>query len=122
MTTYISLDGNRIGAKVESYLIANDREGLIHFSQGVEQARQAIAEELRAAGAIILFSSGDSVLAAMEFLFTAKDGEQLAQRFADLSGCVAAVGIAHTLCEVYLAIKLAKAADGVRVIDYRKQI
>lgn len=120
MTIYVSLDGNRIGTKVESYLIANDREGLIRFSQRVEQARQGVEEQLRKSGATILFSSGDSVLAATELPFTVENGKQLAQRFADLSSCVAAVGIAHTLREVYLAIKLAKAADAAQVIDYRK--
>ncbi len=120
MNTYISIDGNRIGSKVEAYLIANDVEGLVRFSQGVERARQVIETQLRTSGITILFSSGDSVLAATELPFTLKEGEELAQCFEDLCGCVAAVGIAYTLCDVYLAIKLAKASDNVRVIDYRK--
>jgi len=121
MTIYISIDGNRIGSKVESYLIANDGQGLVQFSQGVEAARKAVEAYLRSLDARILFSSGDSVLAMTEQPFAKHTGDELAQLFQVTAGCPAAVGIAHTLREVYLAIKLAKAADQVNVVDYRER-
>jgi hypothetical protein len=120
MTTYISIDGNRIGGKVESYLIANDIEGLVRFSRGVEAARMVAEEHLRSIGATILFSSGDSVLAMTEEPCDEANGHELARRFRETAGCTAAVGIAHTLRDVYLAIKLAKAAEDITVVDYRE--
>lgn len=121
MITYISIDGNRIGGKVESYLIANDADGLVHFSRGVETARKAVEKHLRSIGATILFSSGDSVLAATEQPFLIATANELAQQFQAVAGSTAAVGIAHTLREVYLAIKLAKAADDIAIVDYRER-
>lgn len=102
---YIAIDGDNIGASVERFVILEQREQLAAFATSIKYAVEDIADALRKAGATIIFTGGDSVLAecANASVYPAIRkvlSEDQPMRFS--------AGVGHSIREAYIALKMAK--------------
>lgn len=118
MTTYIGLDGDKVGARLEAYIIAGDVQGAAELSKKVSQAVGRLEKLIEEHGGQVIFAGADSVLAMTSDHFGRQECEQLAQVFLDITGCTASIGIGRKPVEAYLALKLAKARNSGSVVTF----
>jgi nucleotidyltransferase/DNA polymerase involved in DNA repair len=110
------IDGDKIGAKIEALLIQNSLEEVREFSQRVAEAMEEIKRWVKSRQGDVIFCSGDSVLFLGDFEEEWCEG--ILQRFAELTGCTASMGIGDNAQAAYLGLKLAKATGGGTLIYY----
>nr|BBH94955.1 hypothetical protein KTA_31540 [Thermogemmatispora argillosa] len=112
------IDGDKIGARLEALFIQNDLAEIRRFSQRVTEAMEEIKRLIKCNDGDIVFCSGDSIL----FLGNFEDEwcRWILQRFAELTGCTASMGVGESPQEAYLGLKLAKAVGGGALIYYRQ--
>jgi len=113
---YIGLDGDSIGREIESYLIQNDVNNLMKFSDLIVSALEVIQTSALEKEAKIIFCTGDSILIygdlGIEF------GNEIVKIFQKETGKTASVGVGDNLAKAYLGLKLAKAKGGNQAIKY----
>ncbi|WP_176728814.1 mCpol domain-containing protein [Thermogemmatispora onikobensis] len=112
------LDGDKIGASIEALFIQNNLEEIREFSQKVTEAIEEIKRQIRGRQGDIIFCSGDSILFLGDF--DEEWCEQILQRFAELTGCTASMGVGESLQDAYLGLKLAKASGGGLLMYYHR--
>lgn len=113
---FYGIDGDKVGATIDAYFIRNNVDALGNFSVKVSSAVEAVRDTVIQGGGTIILCGGDNVLFRGEF----EDQwcEELLGTFLALTGCTASMGIGRTTTEAYLALKLAKADGGGRVMRY----
>lgn len=99
---FIAYDGDRIGRKLENFLIENDETKIEQFANMVFEALKKIESDLRKCGCKIIFASGDSIFAKTTSDF---DPEKINRNFGDITF---SLGIGETPLEAMLALKKAK--------------
>src|SRR6266702_4344093 len=113
---FYGLDGDKIGAMIEAYIIKEEIGNLSNFSKKVENALEDIKEIILKENGNIIFCAGDSILFTGNF--TNHWCENILSHFHSVTGRTVSLGTGNTLIEAYLALKLAKAAGGGKVINY----
>lgn len=117
MKTYIGIDGDRVGEKIEALVVARNLKGATDLSRKVKLAIEQIEKVILSSGGKVIFSGGDGILAEAEF--DKQQCNDLVRIFYDTTGCTASAGIGSTPVKAYLALKLAKGFNVERVVDYR---
>lgn len=112
---FYGIDGDKVGGIIEAYLIAGDLIEIEKFSHKVTKAMIAIEHEVKNAGGIVIFQAGDSIL--FQGNFEQAWCEKLLQIYKLATGRTASMGIGRTTSETYLAVKLAKAQGGGRIVN-----
>ena len=112
---YIAIDGDNIGATVERLIILEQRNELTEYAISIEKAIVSIAERLRFAGANIVFTGGDSVLAYID-----KEQTEILDCLSFESEFAFSVGLGSTMREAYLSLKMAKASGKGCAIRYHQ--
>ncbi len=108
--TYIAIDGDDVGSKLEFFILMNHLEQLKSFSESFAETFRWLEDRLREnLNAKIIFSGGDNLLA------DAEDNNELVNKlerfksdFLRQSGCSLSIGLGASTREAYLALKLAK--------------
>src|SRR5258708_510233 len=113
---FYGLDGDKIGGIIDAHFIRNNIEALSTFSENVTFAVESIKDSVAQGGGSVIFCAGDSVLFRGKFddLWC----ENLLMLFLAQTGCTASMGVGRSASDAYLALKLAKADGGGRVIRY----
>lgn len=66
MNYYYCFDGDRIGESVQTYLMNNNLDEAIVFSNGVEKTIEQIVDIMESEGADCVFTGGDSMIFSSE--------------------------------------------------------
>jgi len=106
----VGIDGDRVGDRIVSALIANDVEELHWFAQGVAAALLKMRSTLEHKGYELILTTGDGLLARGPIdhaLF-----QRLAEEFQTMTRCTLSIGIGPDLRSTYIALKFAKASGG----------
>lgn len=61
--TYYSFDGDQVGRRLQALILENDLEGIANFSRIAAAALTSLTQALERAGAHMVFSAGDSIMA-----------------------------------------------------------
>lgn len=111
-----SIDGDKIGNVIDAYIIRNELEALSQFSASLVTAVDEIRKTIMQNGGAVVFCGGDNVMFLGDFddLWC----EKILNLFQTLTGCTASMGVGDSATEVYLALKLAKANGGGKIIHY----
>jgi hypothetical protein len=112
---FYGIDGDKVGGIIEAHLIAGDLIEIEKFSRKVTEAMTLIEREVKKAGGKVIFQAGDSILFQGDFDSTSC--EKLLDLYKQITGRTASMGIGKSTAETYLAVKLAKAQGGGRVIN-----
>ena len=110
------MDGDKIGGIIDAYFIRNEINALGVFSARVATAMEEIRKAVIQGNGTVVFCAGDSIL--FQGSFDDLWCEKILRLFQSLTGCTASMGIGNTATEAYLAVKLAKADGGGKVIRY----
>jgi hypothetical protein len=110
------IDGDKVGGAIDAYFIRNEIDVLGEFSAKVASAMEEIKEAVIQSNGTVVFCAGDSIL----FLGNFEDQwcEKILHLFLTITGRTASMGVGYTATEAYLALKLAKADGGGKVIKY----
>ena len=106
---FVSIDGNGIGKKIESYILANRFSDLNRFSRRVSAAVQELADRIILLNGRVIMSGGDNLLGSIpdssvaDLLSAVKSINTPDTEFA--------VGLGPSACDSYLALKFAKASN-----------
>ncbi len=112
---FYGLDGDKIGSVIEAYIVKEEIEALSIFSRNVSQALEAIRDDVLQKEGFVVFCAGDSILFRGHF---DRDWcESTLDAFAEKTGKMASLGVGDTMMASYLALKLAKATGGGKVIQ-----
>ena len=120
MKSYVGIDGDKVGARIETLIILENLKGVADLSQKVRLAIEKTKSTIVSLGGKVIFAEGDSILAETEIGFSKQQCENLVRIFYDTTGCTASAGIGRTPLEAYLALKLAKCSARQRVVDYQE--
>ncbi len=110
---YFAIDGDRVGSKIELYLLQNDEQGLASFSARLTAAIDSAARSLEERGCTIIFVGGDSILAKAPASVLDRV-EVLPQ----MPGITFSRGIGNTCRDAYLALKYAKSHGRARTVAF----
>lgn len=110
------IDGDKVGGIIDAHFIRNDISALQVFSAKVASAMEEIREATIQSNGTIVFCAGDSILFQGDF--ADQWCKMVLEMFRDKTGCTASMGVGNTATEAYLALKLAKADGGGRVIYF----
>lgn len=105
METFYAFDGDSVGRKLEYLIMNNDEEKIIEYSQLISKAINNVVKALKAAGCIIIFFGGDSVLAKSNAPI---DVDSIPRKF---NGTTFSLGIGNSPLLAMLALKKAKATN-----------
>jgi hypothetical protein len=114
---FYGIDGDKMGRLIEALFIQNELNTLSDFSNKIIAAVEEIREFVVRNKGTIIFHGGDSILFEGQF-----DNEQcghMLSRFVALTGHTASMGIGRSATEAYLALKLAKAEGGGKIVHYK---
>lgn len=110
------IDGDKVGGVVDAYFIRNEISALGVFSTKVAEAMEEIRKAVIRDDGSVVFCAGDSIL--FQGNFEIQWCERILELFLTITGCTASMGVGDTATEAYLALKLAKADGGGKVIHY----
>jgi len=112
---FYGLDGDKIGSLVESYIIKNEIDVLSNFSRSVSKILAEIKDDVVQRRGSVIFCAGDSILFNGQF----DDAWcwKILDDFVSATGCTASLGVGDSSMTAYLALKLAKAMGGGRVLQ-----
>jgi len=113
---FYSLDGDKIGSAIEAYLIKSETQSLSEFSVKVINVLEAIKERVLKKAGIIIICAGDSIM--FQGGFDDDWCKSILQQFQISTGRTASMGIGKTPINAYLALKLAKADGGGKIVYY----
>ena len=111
------IDGDKIGGIIDAHFIRNEINALNTFSTTIASAIEEIKNTVIESNGTVVFCAGDSIL----FLgyFKKQWCEKILNIFLQRTGRTASMGVGDTATEAYLALKLAKAEGGGKVVYYR---
>ncbi len=110
------IDGDKVGAVIDAHFIRNEIDALGVFSAKVAVAMEEIRNIVVQGSGRVVFCAGDSIL--FQGNFDDSWCEEILDLFQALTGCTASMGVGDTATEAYLALKLAKADGGGRVVHF----
>lgn len=118
--TYLSIDGDDIGRRLEYLLLTNQVEALERFSLSFREAFNWLTEKLiEQLNARPIFFGGDNLLAVMETRPKLKvELDSLSKGFLNRSECTLSIGLGASPVQSYVALKLAKASGKNRICCY----
>ena len=108
------IDGDKVGGVIDAYFIRNEIKSLGAFSSKVAYAMEEIRKAVIQGNGIVVFCAGDSIL--FQGIFDNLWCERILDLFQALTGCTASMGIGNTATDAYLALKLAKADGGGKIV------
>ncbi len=114
MPVYCSIDGDRIGARIEVKLLQKNLAEAKELSERVNAAMQEIIDCIKAAGGEIIFWGGDSIFAEFDERFDESLLDELPQLFFERTGCTISIGTGDTPLKAYLKLKRQKIEKGSR--------
>jgi len=114
---FYGFDGDRIGKRIETLLIKGEIIDIGKFSNDISTALERISETIVQQGGKVIFCGGDSIMFQGQFENTFC--EELLALFLKLTGCTASMGIGASSTDAYLALKLAKAEGGGKMVYYQ---
>jgi len=112
------VDGDDVGNKIESHLLANDVAGFVQTSKMISLALETVAGRAsRVPGVAVISAGGDSILLqlsedSISQLSDALETLQQPGRF------TFSVGIGGTLRESFIALRMAKSSGKCKVTTY----
>ncbi len=112
MKIYCSIDGDRIGARIEVKLLQENLAEAKELSDRVNAAMREIVERIKATGGKLIFWGGDSIFAEFDEGFDENLREELSQLFSERTGCTISIGTGNTPLEAYLKLKRQKIEKG----------
>ena len=121
---FIAVDGDKVGAKLEALIIAEELDKVAAFSQKIANAVTSMKELVEQKHGTIIFIGGDNFLAKFDEtknmnLIIDEFSHNLNRMFFEATGCTISVGVAHRPREAFLALRLAKGTDKTKFIDLR---
>jgi len=120
---FLSIDGDKIGAKLEALIITEELEQASLFSDNVTSAVCLMKKFIQEKRGMIVFSGGDNILAKFEDsensdLIAKGLIQHLNNIFFESTGCTMSIGIGSRPRDAFLALRLAKGSD-TKLIDLR---
>lgn len=113
---YYGIDGDKIGRKIETMFIKGEEDNIKQFSKLIEYSINQLEEIIVNSEGIIIFAGGDSIL--FKGNFSENFCEKLLEKFIEITGCTASMGIGDSLTETFLSMKIAKTFGGGKVFKY----
>jgi hypothetical protein len=115
---YIMIDGDDVGVKVESHVLANDVPGFVRSANMISSTIEEIANRsAQILGVKLISVGGDSVLLeADNEAVDALVGSLV--RFQRPGALTFSVGVGASLRESFLALRMAKASGKCRAVNY----
>jgi hypothetical protein len=110
------IDGDKVGGLIDALFIRNEINAMSVFSAKVASAMDEIRKAVVQGNGSVVFCAGDSIL--FQGNFEEHWCEKVLHLFLTMTGRTASMGIGNTATEAYLALKLAKADGGGRVIHF----
>lgn len=110
------IDGDKIGGIIDAHFIRNEINALNTFSATVASAMEEIKNTVVESNGIVIFCAGDSILFLGDF--ERAWCEKILDIFLKRTERTASMGVGDTATEAYLALKLAKADGGGKVVYY----
>lgn len=123
MTSYIAIDGDDVGRKLEYYTVTNQIEKLEDFFRTYQESMIWLEEKLKTKlKAKIIINGGDSLLAfcIQKDMQILDKLEELRKEFSMLSEATLSIGIGKNPRQAYFALKLAKASGKNRIEIFRE--
>ncbi|WP_443060430.1 mCpol domain-containing protein [Streptomyces sp. NBC_00459] len=116
--SYLIIDGDDVGGKVEAHLLANDVDSFVASSKEISASIDQLVDSLNEIpGVYVVSAGGDSILARI-------DNPDIGSICDRLSGLqrpgqfTFSAGMGETLRESFVALRMAKAAGKRRAITY----
>lgn len=123
MTVYLALDGDKVGAVLESLFVANDEAGLRLLSHRVSTTISKIEADLALHGFKTVMAEGDGLLARGESHHSNTQVANAAQlRFTAGTGIACSAALAPSLRAAFLGLKEAKAQGGDCIIIVHSEV
>lgn len=124
MVSYIAIDGDDIGDRIEYFILYNQPSKLARFTSAFQVAFDNLERDVCSQlGASIVFAGGDSMLVTVS---TEVDVKQvmsaLALSFADATSCTLSVGVGPTPRDALIALKMAKVSGKNRIVGVGDEI
>lgn len=121
MKIFLALDGDKVGSKLEAMIVAEDLERVASFSCNVVGAIKKMTELIERNQGIIIFAGGDNLMAEFDdvknpTLIVDELGHILRKIFSDSTGCTASIGIGYRPRDMFIALKLAKGSDKIKLV------
>ncbi len=118
----MAIDGDDVGHRLEYFMLVNEGESLINFSDTFQAAmnwlENKLVDEYKAK---IIFSGGDNLLAVLDAdNLSSEVFEMLRTEFSKQAGSTLSMGLGENLREAYFALKLAK-TSGKNCIRWFKE-
>jgi hypothetical protein len=110
------IEGDKVGGLIDALFIRNEIHAMSVFSAKVATAMDEIRSEVLQGKGSVVFCAGDSIL--FQGSFEEHWCEKVLHLFLTMTGRTASMGIGNTATEAYLALKLAKADGGGRVVHF----
>jgi len=120
MPNYCSLDGDKIGTKLEKLIVNQDMISLSKFSNLISEAINDITKKIKDKGYNIVFSGGDNIMFHGEIETSFCD--EISEYFENKTSNNLSIGIGNTMKESFIALKIAKAKGGAVIIKYWEEM
>jgi len=114
--TYVLIDGDGIGEKIDALMLQNELAKLAQFTRGIDGAVARIASMARDAGAAVHMAGGDNVLLAVADVDPFLDAFEAARAS---FCCSFSAGIGSDSREAHLALQVAKRAGSGAIVRAR---
>jgi hypothetical protein len=110
------IDGDKVGGLIDALFIRNEIHAMSVFSAKVATAMDEIRNAVIQSKGSVVFCAGDSIL--FQGNFEDHWCEKVLHLFLTMTGRTASMGVGNNATEAYLALKLAKADGGGRVVYF----
>ena len=115
-TSYLSIDCNQTGKKLEKYIFSFYLDGLKSFSSNLSTKIQVISEIIIRLGGEVYVAAGDNIIGKIDY--SEIDNIIIYINSLITEGIVFSTGISSDVIGAYLALKYAKASGGLPVVIY----
>ncbi|MFF8641710.1 mCpol domain-containing protein [Streptomyces sp. NPDC015345] len=112
------VDGDDVGNKIESHLLANDVAGFVQTSKMISLTMETVAGSAsRVPGVAVISTGGDSILLQLgeDSITRLTDALEVLQQPGQFTF---SVGVGRTLRESFIALRMAKSSGKCRVSIY----
>ncbi|MBC5773145.1 mCpol domain-containing protein [Pontibacter sp. KCTC 32443] len=113
--TYIYIDGDNIGLKIEQSFLNNNEDELSVINLSVIKAIEQISSNLKTSGQVLLFAGADGVISKGNLLDIKKLLESIRAIDSDFTF---SIGVGNSLRDCYIALRYAKSVGKNIAIDY----
>ncbi|GAA4790508.1 hypothetical protein GCM10023220_14610 [Streptomyces ziwulingensis] len=115
------VDGDDVGSKIESHLLANDVAGFVRTSKMISLAVEKVAGSAsRVPGVTVMSTGGDSIMLQLSEDSTTRLRDAL-EALQQPGHFTFSVGVGRTLRESFIALRMAKSSGKCRVSIYSER-